>query len=58
MTEHYMDDTTYLEEAHYYWVLSELCDLIREQGYSKVMKDIEGMLTTEDLEVTVMNTLE
>lgn len=46
------------EEAHYYWVLSDLCDLIREHGYTKVMKDIEGMLTTEDLEVTVMNTLE
>ncbi len=47
-----------LEEAHYYWVLSEVCDLIRDYGYTKVLMDIDKHLKSEDLEVTLKNTLE
>ena len=47
-----------LEEAHYYWVLSEVCDLIRDYGYTKVLIDIDKHLKSEDLEVTLKNTLE
>ena len=45
-----------LEEAHYYWVLSEVCDLIRDYGYTKVLMDIDKHLRSEDLEVTIKNT--
>lgn len=44
-----------LEEAHYYWVLSEVCDLIRDYGYTKVLMDIDKHLKSEDLEVTIAN---
>jgi hypothetical protein len=47
-----------LEEAHYYWVLSEVCDLIRDYGYTKVLIDIDKHLKSEDLEVTIKNTIE
>lgn len=47
-----------LEEAHYYWVLSEVCDLIRDYGYTKVLMDIDKHLKSEDLEVTLKNTIE
>ena len=40
-----------LEEAHYHWVLSDVCSLIRRYGYSKVMMDIDNALRTDDLEV-------
>lgn len=34
-----------LEEAHYYWVLSEILDMIEQYGYPKVMHDIdEGLI--------------
>lgn len=45
------------EEAHYYWVLSEVCDLIRDYGYTKVLMDIDKSLRTQDLEVTLKNTI-
>lgn len=47
-----------LEEAHYYWVLSEVCDLIRDYGYTKVLMDIDKHLRSEDLEVTIKNTIQ
>ena len=40
-----------LEEAHYYWVLSAVCDLIHQHGYTKVLQDIDKALRTDDLEV-------
>ena len=40
-----------MEEAHYHWVLSDVCSLIRRYGYSKVMMDIDKALRTDDLEV-------
>jgi hypothetical protein len=45
------------EEAHYYWVLSEVCDLIRDYGYTKVLMDIDKSLRNQDLEVTLKNTI-
>lgn len=33
-----------LEEAHYYWVLSEILDIIEKYGYPKVMHDIDEAL--------------
>lgn len=47
-----------MEEAHYYWVLSQVCDLINEYGYTKVLIDIDKSLKNEDLEVTIKNTVE
>lgn len=47
-----------MEEAHYYWVLSQVCDLIRDYGYTKVLIDIDKHLKSEDLEVTIKNTLQ
>lgn len=39
------------EEAFYYWVLSDVCSLIRRYGYTKVLTDIDKALKNEDLEV-------
>ena len=39
------------EEAHYHWVLSDVCDMIRLYGYTKVITDIDKALNNEDLEV-------
>ena len=39
------------EEAFYYWVLSDVCSLIRRYGYTKVLTDIDKALRTDDLEV-------
>lgn len=47
-----------LEEAHYYWVLSQVCDLIKDYGYTKVLMDIDNHLKSEDLEITLKNTIE
>lgn len=41
------------EEAFYYWVLSDVCSLIRRYGYSKVMMDIDKSLKNEDLEIEI-----
>lgn len=41
------------EEAFYYWVLSDVCSLIRRYGYSKVMIDIDKSLKNEDLEFEI-----
>lgn len=38
-----------MEEAHYYWVINEICDLVRQYGYSRVMSDIDKSLTDEDV---------
>lgn len=47
-----------LEEAHYHWVLSDVCSLIRRYGYTKVMTDIDKALRAEDLEVELKHTFE
>jgi len=47
-----------LEEAHYYWVLSQVCDLIKDYGYTKVLMDIDKHLKPVDLEITLKNTIE
>lgn len=48
-----------MEEAHYYWTINEICDLVRQYGYSRVMSDIDKALTDEDvLMVTVYKDVE
>ena len=44
-----------LEEAHYWWVLSDVCSLIRRYGYTKVLTDIDKALRTDDLEVELLS---
>lgn len=44
-----------LEEAHYHWVLSDVCSLIRRYGYTKVLTDIDKALRTDDLEVELLS---
>jgi hypothetical protein len=33
-----------MEEAHYHWVINDICDLINTYGYNKVISDIEDTL--------------
>ena len=47
-----------LEEAHYWWVLSDVCSLIRRYGYTKVLTDIDKSLKNEDLEVEIKNMMD
>ena len=44
-----------LEEAHYWWVLSDVCSLIRRYGYTKVLTDIDKALKNDDLEVELLS---
>ena len=53
MAEYDQDAT--LEEAFYYWVLSDVCSLIRRYGYTKVLTDIDKALRTDDLEVELLS---
>lgn len=53
MAEYDQDAT--LEEAFYYWVLSDVCSLIRRYGYTKVLTDIDKSLKNEDLELELKN---
>ena len=46
------------EEAFYYWVLSDVCSLIRRYGYTKVLTDIDKALKNEDLEVEIKNMMD
>lgn len=56
MAEYDQDAT--LEEAFYYWVLSDVCSLIRRYGYTKVLTDIDKALKNEDLEMEILNTVD
>ena len=47
-----------MEEAFYYWVLSDVCSLIRRYGYTKVLTDIDNALRTDDLEVELKSNFE
>ena len=47
-----------LEEAHYWWVVSDVCSLIRRYGYTKVLTDIDKALKNEDLEVEIKNMMD
>lgn len=42
-----------LEEAHYWWAINEICDLIRQYGYTKVLIDVDKTLQAEDMAVTL-----
>lgn len=53
MAEYDQDAT--LEEAFYYWVLSDVCSLIRRYGYTKVLTDMDKALKNEDLEVELLS---
>lgn len=46
------------EEAFYYWVLSDVCSLIRRYGYTKVLIDIDKVLKNEDLEIEIKNIMD
>ncbi len=47
MTEAEFQD---LEEAHYYWILSEILDIIEKYGATKVMRDIDTGLKQRALQ--------
>jgi hypothetical protein len=51
MSEHYDDSRLDYEEAFYWWSINDVCDLIRQYGYSKVMMDIDKSLKNDDLVV-------
>ena len=38
------------EEASYWWSINDVCELIRQYGYTKVLMDIDKALKSEDLE--------
>ena len=35
------------EEAHYHFILSDMLDLVRQYGYSKVINDLDAMISDE-----------
>lgn len=39
------------EEASYWWSINDICELIRQYGYTKVLMDIDKSLRNDDLEV-------
>lgn len=43
------------EEASYWWSINDICDLIRQYGYTKVLMDIDKSLKSTDLSVTIDN---
>lgn len=45
------------EEAFYWWSINDICDLIRQYGYTKVLMDIDKTLKPADLDVTIANIL-
>ena len=47
-----------MREAYYHWVLSDVCDMIRLYGYTKVLIDIDKVLKNEDLEMELLNTVD
>lgn len=47
-----------MREAYYYWVVSDVCDMIRLYGYTKVLMDIDKALKNEDLEVELKQMLD
>lgn len=43
------------EEASYWWTINDICELIRQYGYTKVLLDIDKSLKNTDLSVTLSN---
>ena len=43
------------EEASYWWTINDICELIRQYGYTKVLLDIDKSLKSTDLSVTIDN---
>jgi len=41
------DVMNYENEATYHYVLSDMVDLIRQYGYSKVINDLDAMIATQ-----------
>ena len=39
------------EEVSYWWSINDVCELIRQYGYTKVLMDIDKSLRNDDLEV-------
>lgn len=42
-----MSCINYESEATYHYVLSDMVDLIREYGYSKVINDLDAMISEQ-----------
>lgn len=42
-----MSCINYESEATYHYVLSDMADLIREYGYSKVINDLDAMIADQ-----------
>ena len=53
MSEHDFEEplSESLEEAHYWWSISNIVDLIDTYGYTKVLMDIDKTIRAQDLEV-------
>lgn len=43
------------EEAYYWWSINDVCELIRQYGYTKVLMDIDKSLKNDDLAVELKN---
>lgn len=43
------------EEAFYWWSINDVCELIRQYGYTKVLMDIDKSLKNDDLVVELKN---
>lgn len=52
-----MEEQIDMREAYYHWVVSDVCDMIRLYGYTKVLKDIDKALRADDLEVELQSTI-
>ena len=53
-----MEEQMDMREAYYHWVLSDVCDMIRLYGYTKVITDIDKALKNEDLEVELKHMMD
>lgn len=53
-----MEEQMDMREAYYHWVLSDVCDMIRLYGYTKVLIDIDKALKHEDLEIEIKNIMD
>lgn len=46
------------EEASYWWTINDICELIRQYGYTKVLLDIDKSLKSTDMSVTLSNIIQ
>lgn len=46
------------EEASYWWTINDICELIHQYGYTKVLLDIDKSLKSTDMSVTLSNIIQ